>query len=99
MDNARIGEYGIDLKNSNLMRYYERYGQMDETVDAYMHNLLTLQQLDFKDYIPQYYSDILLAIKRGPQPTGFKQAARPIIESMPYPEQFTGDYIAKYIKR
>lgn len=99
MDNIRLGEYDVDLKSRDVMRIFEIHGQIDEQVSAYTHNLLTLQQLGFKEEIPEYSSDILLAIKRGPFPTGFKQTARPIIETMPYPEQFQGEYLAKHIKR
>lgn len=99
MDNARIKEYDVDLKSRDVMRIFEVHGKTDELVVSYNHNLLTLQQLGFKDEIPEYFSDILLSIKRGPFPTGFKQTAIPIIESMPYPEQFQGQYLAKHIKR
>lgn len=99
MDNARVRCYPVDIKSRDTMRYYEIYGQMDQTVDAYMHNLLTLQQLGYKDEIPEYYSDIILRLKRGPAPTGFKQTAIPILESMTSPESFNGKYLAKHIKR
>ena len=99
MDNVRLKEYDVDLKSRDVMRIFEVHGELDELVVAYNHNLLTLQQLGFKEEIPEYFSDILLSIKRGPFPTGFKQTAIPIIEQMPYPEQFQGKYLAKHIKR
>ena len=99
MDNVRVRNYPVDIMSRDTMRYYEIYGEMDETVVAYMHNLLTLQQLGFKEEIPEYYSDIILRLKRGPYPTGFKQTATPILESMITPQEFSGKYLAKHIKR
>lgn len=99
MDNARVRQYPVDIKSRDTLRYYEIYGEMDETVDAYMHNLLTLQQIGYKDEIPEYYSDLILRLKRGPYPTGFKQTATPILESMKDPHDFNGKYLAKHIKR
>ncbi len=99
IDNVRVRNYPVDIKSRDIRRYYEVYGEMDETVDAYMHNLLTLQQLGFKEEIPEYYSDIILRLKRGPYPTGFKQTATPILESMTIPQEFNGEYLAKHIKR
>lgn len=65
MDNVRLGNLPVDTRSRTLQILYEKYGTVDERADAYMHNLLTLQQLAFKDQIPEYYSEILLLLKRG----------------------------------
>ncbi len=99
MDNARIGDLPVDLVVSSLMRYYEITGVIDEKADAYMHNLFTLQQLGYKNAEGEYYSDIIRDIRRKEYPTGFKLPARQIMESMLSPQEFTGEYVAQYIKR
>lgn len=97
IDNMRVKDLPVDLKGHDVMRYYEIHGYMDETVDAYMHDLLTLKCLSFPQ--EKYSSAILLAIKRGFIPTGFKQGSHETIATLPYPQEFTGKYLAKYIKR
>lgn len=99
MDNICMPDLPTDVKPFELQLFCEAYGEFDKNAQVYMHNLLTLQQLGFKDYIPPHYRDVLLSLKKGQIPTGFKQNATPIIESMLDPQNFNGEYIAKYIKR
>lgn len=98
MDNTRVGEYPVDLICYNLMRFYEIYGKMDNVVQAYMHNLLVLEQLGFPNSPTQYY-DIIMALEEGQRPTKFKQAAAEIFDGMANPQLFNGEYAIEYIKR
>ena len=106
MDNTRVGEYPVDLKCFNLMRFYEIYGKMDNVVQAYMHNLLTLQQLGFTSdlelpsgELSTSYHSIITALRHGKRPTKFKQGANEIFDSMTSPQTFNGEYAIQYIKR
>lgn len=96
IDNIRIGQYPIDAKGYSLTRYYERTGVIDGKADAYMHNLLTMKTLAPNN---PFESEILRDIRLGIYPTGYKQRALPIFESMSSIENFTGEYIVQYIKR
>ena len=98
IDNIQLGEYPIDLMGSDLKKYYQKCGVIDEKADAYMHNLMTLKQLKFPSNYT-FYSGILLMFEQGKFPPKFKLASRPIFESMINPEQFTGEYVIQYIKR
>lgn len=110
MDNTRIGQYPVDIKCFNLMRFYEIYGKIDNVVQAYMHNLLTLEQLGFKDEMmitcdqlhggaAANYHNIVLALRRGERPTRFKQKAQETFDSMTSPTTFNGEYVIQYVKR
>ena len=46
MDNIRLGEHPIDLLNDYVDSIYVGDGSIDSSVDAYMHNLMTLQKLN-----------------------------------------------------
>lgn len=98
MDNIRLGEYPIDLKIPSLKKFVESYGTIDEKADAYVHNLMTLQLLNFP-WEESRYGWIIEMLKLGVYPEEFEESADCIFESMTKPEQFNGEYAIQYIKR
>lgn len=97
IDNMRVGEYPIDKKGFSLLKYSTKTGVIDRKADAYMHNLLTIRKLHYREEV--YDTEILRDLNKGIYPTKFKLAARPIFKSMTTPETFQGEYAIQYIKR
>ena len=98
MDNIQLEDYPIDLITIYVQQFTSKYGKIDNVVDAYIHNILTLQQLGFPNPNPTYI-DIIRTIEQGIYPTGFSNQAREIFESMSAPEKFTGDYVIQCVMR
>ena len=96
MDNIRLGQYPIDVMGYELSDYIELRGQIDATADAYMHNLLTLQQLNFSN---SSQKEILTVMRHGVRPIHMPERAMQIVESLTKPEMFNGEYIIQYIKK
>lgn len=46
LDNCCIGKYGFDYPNFNQKRYLDIIGEVDEKLDTYMLNLLTMTYLE-----------------------------------------------------
>ena len=97
IDNIRLGRFPIDLMSTCLKSYVSSGGKIDETADAYMHNILSIHQLN---PLNPNYSDIALLSKSGIFPTeGFNEEAVPIFESMRNPKTFNGQYAIQYAKK
>ncbi len=96
IDNTRVGNYPIDIKNTVMSEYVEIRGRTDETADAYMHNMLTLEELCFYN---QDYRDIVHKLRTGNIPSDLDPIAKQIVESMRSPKKFTGEFISPYVKR
>lgn len=96
MDNVRMGDYPIDLLSYHVDSFITTEADINATVDAYMHNLMTLQYLNDPT---ASYNKILSNIKEGKYKRAYKKEARPTLASMPIPEQFTGEYLAPYVKK
>lgn len=97
MDNVRVGTREIDVAGYELQWFHQCYGQIDEKADAYMHNLLTLEMLNYR-YV-QHVQDILEIIKSGDNPEGYEEQAKKTLQSMLNPQEFDGEYIIQYVKR
>ena len=98
IDNIRIGRYPIDLVVKYLHHFSTKYGKINSVADAYMHNIFTLQQLDFPFFQPTY-ANVVEAIEMGVFPDITSNKAIEILESMKKPENFTGEYVIEYIKK
>lgn len=99
-DNVRMGIfYPFDLKNQSLRHFLENGGKM-KYVDAYMSNLLALQQLTYEMPIGSI-PEIAYLINRGSYSFegGFKPEATQIFESMRNPKTFNGQYAIQYVKK
>lgn len=96
IDNTRVGDYPIDIMSNSLFDYVTLRKKVDSTIDAYMHNLLTLEQLYFRN---APYMEIVKKLRAGLNPIDKDQLATRIITSMQNPENFTGDYVLSYIKQ
>lgn len=96
MDNIRLGEYPIDLINDYVDSIITSPDDIDASVDAYMHNLMTIQKLND----PQLtYDQILYNLSEGKYRRTYKKEAHEVLRAMASPEHFNGEYIAQYIKR
>ena len=95
IDNMQIEDLPIDVMGYGLAKYKKCKGIIDQDADAFMHNLLTLEQLQFK-----YNSEkeILNTISTNPYIPNFSDEINQIIKSMINPNEFKGEYIAQYIK-
>ena len=96
IDNTRVGEYPIDVMSDSLSNYVFSRRAADSTIDAYMHNLLTLEQLYFRN---ASYTEIVRKLRAGQNPIEADQLASRIITSMQDPPNFTGEYVLPYIKQ
>ena len=91
MDNICLGSFPIDKMSWELASYYEERGALDNTADAYMHNLMTI--LDF-GINPHQEITANRAFNRF-----FKPDAAPLLQAIENPQSFTGEYIIQYIKK
>ena len=96
MDNIRLGQYPIDLLNDYVDSIYVGDGSIDESVDAYMHNLMTLQKLNSPGIT---YDEIIYRLADKKYHKNYKEGAHHSLETMASSEPFVGEYIAPYIKR
>lgn len=96
MDNVRLGENPIDLLSDHVDSIITTEADINASVDAYMHNLMTLQYLNDPEAT---YDQILSNIQKGKYKRAYKKEARQTLTSMTTPEQFTGEYLAPYVKK
>lgn len=96
MDNIRLGEHPIDLLNDYVDSIYVGNGSIDSSVDAYMHNLMTLQKLNSPGIT---YDEIIYRLADKKYHRSYKEGAYYSLETMASTEPFVGEYIAPYIKR
>ena len=91
MDNIRLGTREIDIASYELEWFLQCYGKTDEKADAYMHNLLTLEMLNYPNIAR--YQFIIELMRCGEKPTGYNLLAHDTLKSMLYPQNFDGKYI------
>lgn len=96
LDNIQIKGYPIDIMTKTLEQYIEERGTTDHTVDSYMFNLLTLEQLIYPN---DNYENILKRIRSGIFPHNFDNPAYRVLESMLRPKDYNGETILQYIKK
>ncbi len=96
MDNIRIGTYPMDLV-VEYVQPFEKCGKI-ELCDAYIHNLMTLQQLGFPNNYPTF-KEVARTLAREIYPTGFSKEAKEVFESMIIPRKFNGEYVIQYVKK
>lgn len=93
IDNIQLNQYPIDIMSTELENYFYVRG-IDESTDTYMHNLLTIAQIDNWGS----YEVILNAIGNRQYPDGFKRQARKTFKSMESPETSNGETLLQYVK-
>ena len=96
IDNSKIGPFQIDVMEEEMLYYTDTRGKVDSTADMYMYNLLTLQQLSYRDAT---YAEILNLIEKGIYPQNFRKEANQVLESMLNPRTYDGKTIIEYAKR
>lgn len=96
IDNMRIGEYPVDLLNDYAAEIVSSKEFVDERVDQYLHNLMTLQMLNASSCT---YDDILYDLSEGHFRKYYTSEAQETLATMASPKPFKGGYIAPYIKK
>lgn len=96
MDNIKLGDYPIDLLNDYVDSIIVSESDITPSVDAYMHNLMTLQLLNSPGIT---YDEIIYKLTDGKYHKKYKKEAHRALSTMASSEPFTGEYIAPYIKR
>lgn len=96
VDNMRIGNLPIDIMGHGLIEYYDATQTIDEKADAFMHNLLLLEQLKYHNLS---HRAILNRLRTNPIMPEFPEEAERILTSLLPPENFQGEYAISYIKR
>lgn len=96
IDNIRLGQYPIDVMGHELTEYVESRGQVDKTIDAFMHNLLTLEQLNFPNLSQQ---EILAYLNQGINIKQLPDKAIQIAKSLTEPSTYEGEFMIQYIKK
>lgn len=96
MDNIQLGEYPIDLINDYVDSIIDSPADITPAVDAYMHNLMTLQMLNSPGIT---YDEIIYKLTDQKYHKKYKKEAHRALSTMASSEPFTGEYIAPYIKR
>ena len=97
LDNMKVGDNKADFVNTYVEDYLSKHGTFDETVDAYMFNLMTLEVLD---RVP-FGTPLLAHLQKADQfPCYRSSQATEIIHDMqkPHPkvkEKYLIDYIKK----
>ena len=79
VDNIQIGNLPIDLPNFSIQRFQDENGIVNEAVDHYMFNLLTLSELF---YGSTFYKNVEEKIRKGNFPDGLNQESYKILTKM-----------------
>ena len=79
VDNIQIKNLPIDLPNFSIQRFQDENGIVNEAVDHYMFNLLTLSELF---YGSTFYKNVEEKIKKGNFPDGLNQESYKILTKM-----------------
>jgi len=78
-ENIQIKNLPIDLPNFSIQRFQDENGIVNEAVDHYMFNLLTLSELF---YGSTFYKNVEEKIKKGNFPDGLNQESYKILTKM-----------------
>ncbi len=95
MDNTRVGILPIDVMGHGLYDYHQAVGVIDEKTDAYMHNLLLLEQLRYNNLS---HKAILNRLKQRPMMPEFPEEVERLLNGLTQPENFDGRYAVKMIR-
>lgn len=95
MDNTRIGSLPIDVMGHGLYDYHKAVGVIDEKTDAYMHNLLLLEQLRYNNLS---HKAILTRLRQKPMMPEFPEEVETLLNGLTEPENFDGRYAVKMLR-
>lgn len=96
IDNICLGEYPIDIMGRDLTVYSILRG-IDQSTDAYMHNIMTLSQLD-KTGIGFCFEPVSRLVQKDFSEV-LTEEAQETLTSMIEPKNFNGEYVVQYIKK
>lgn len=96
IDNSKVQDLPMDLLPEELEDFIARYGQEDDKIHAYMHNLLTLEQLDDDVCMHQ---EVIGKIGRNGYDTLVTESGKVLLKEMKkVTPQYSGEYIVNHIK-
>ena len=88
MDNIKLDNFEMDLVPPTFYYYSESRG-IDDGVQPYMHNIMTLKAFGLDMLCSTNYE-----LKKY-----FKRTGRKIVDSMKKPDNFNDEYIIEHIKK
>lgn len=98
MDNIQIDKYPMDEMDCALYQFVENYGKIDANVHSFMHNLLTINELNYNSSL--LFSDILKDLSKNSNYDFLSDGSSAIIKEMISPkENYTGKYLINYVKK
>lgn len=97
IDNMQIGELSIDMMSTYAKNFVKSYGRVDEKLDSYMMNLMTLYQLR---YYSGWYDEIIENLEWGFIPN--KKLTLPknkkLVREMGHiSRNYSGDYFVNHL--
>lgn len=94
IDNMKVLDHQIDMPNSFATDFLRKYGFVDKTLDSYMMNFLTIEQL-INECFTYDYEDILNMLEVGfiPLEVDCKKNKKLIREMVYVTEKYSGQYL------
>lgn len=97
LDNAQIGLYPIDLMNYSIQRFADENGYIQEGADAYMFNVLTLNQIVYPHID---YREVIEKLKNAKPDESTHPEVKKILKKMKKNNtQYDGGYIIDYLRK
>lgn len=93
----KIGDYSIDLTSHFMKEFVASYGKVDEKLDSYMMNLLTIDQIE---YHFGWYDEIIEDLKLGfiPQKLDIPQNKKLNYEMGHVGQSYCGGYLIDHVR-
>lgn len=97
IDNMKVGDYSIDLINDFASDFVVNYGRIDENLDSYMMNLLTIDQIHHHSC---WYYEIIENLQLGfvPRKLDIPQNKKLIYEMGHVGQNYCGGYLIDHIR-
>lgn len=97
IDNSKVEDLPMDIQPEELESFIANYGQEDDKIHAYMHNLLTLEQLDDEVCM---YEEVIEKISQNEYHGLVAEPGKVLLKEMKkITPQYSGEYIVNYIKK
>lgn len=96
IDNSKVEDFPMDLLPEELEHFITKYGQEDDKIHAYMHSLLTLEQLDDEVCM---HEEVIEKIGQNDYSSLVTAPGKVLLKEMKkITPQYSGEYIVNYIK-
>lgn len=97
IDNSKIEEFSMEVYPQELENFITQYGQEDEKIHAYMHNLLTLEQLD--NEVCSHH-EVIEKMKRNQYDDFVVESGKTLLKQMKrITPQYQKEYIINHVKK